>query len=62
MTAPEVAEFYHLALKHVERYAASGRFSGAIKTPGGQWRIPRATVTEMVASTYAPVRWFGGPE
>lgn len=33
----------------VIRWCAAGMLEGAFRTPGGQWRIPRATVDKILA-------------
>lgn len=45
----EVAVLFRVDEKTASRWCLTGKMPGAIRTPGGQWRIPRAAVEKILA-------------
>lgn len=44
----EVAAIFRVDSKTAGRWCAQGKLPGAIRTPGGHWRVPRAAVDKLL--------------
>lgn len=44
LTAAEAARIIHVEPDTITQWCRDGHMAGAFKTPGGQWRIPRAAL------------------
>ena len=50
LTAPEVAAYLRVDVHTVQRWLRQGLMAG-VRTPGGDWRIPRSEVEKMLTTT-----------
>lgn len=48
LKTPELAAMFRVDVKTVSRWLNAGKVPGAIRTPGGQWRILRAAVEKFL--------------
>lgn len=37
-----------VTVRAVQKWLLEGRFEGALKTPGGKWRVPRSSVEKFL--------------
>lgn len=44
----ELAEIFRVDVKTAGRWCELGKVPGAIRTPGGHWRIPRSEVDKLL--------------
>ena len=49
LTAPEVAAYLRVDVHTVQRWLRQGWMTG-VRTPGGDWRIPRREVEKMLTT------------
>ena len=49
LTAPEVAAYLRVDVHTVQRWLRLGWMAG-VRTPGGDWRIPRSEVEKMLTT------------
>ena len=49
LTAPEVAAYLRVDVHTVQRWLRLGWMTG-VRTPGGDWRIPRSEVEKMLTT------------
>ena len=49
LTAPEVAAYLRVDVHTVQRWLRKGLMAG-VRTPGGDWRIPRSEVEKMLTT------------
>lgn len=54
LTLPEFARAFRVAYRTALMWLESGRIAGAVRTPGGHWRIPRRTFEGLWLAGYCP--------
>ena len=48
LTLPELAEMFRVDTRTAGRWCKDGKVPGAIRTPGGHWRISRAEAEKLI--------------
>lgn len=54
LTAPEVAQYLGQSVYSTRQHMRFGRIPGAVKLPGGEWRLSRADLDAYVESLKTP--------